>query len=125
MNNCSRRTAGRRRRRQEPLTLGVVRRYKYANKRRDQPAAISLDKTGIEIDHESITDIEDFQKAQQAQLQRAMYNARQTPFIPLITDIDYSVVLQSSQQQNDLFINVLNLINNIDKECSFFEQFKI
>jgi hypothetical protein len=72
----------------------------------------------IPIDIEILKDIQDFQ-------QMAMYNARQTPLIPLIANVDLSSLVEPSQQQDDLLMDVLTLINNIDSECSFFEQFKI
>jgi hypothetical protein len=53
-----------------------------------------------------------------------MYNARQTPLIPLIVDINLSLLAELSEQ-DDLLMNILTLSNNIDQECSFFEQFKI
>jgi len=83
----------------------------------------------IPIDIETLKDIQDFQQKQYQSLnknqQMAMYNARQTPLIPLIANIDLSSLDESSQQQDDLLMDVLTLINNIDNECSFFEQFKI
>jgi len=54
-----------------------------------------------------------------------MYNARQTPLIPLVADVDLSLLVESSQQQDHLLMDILTLINNIDDECSFFEQFQI
>jgi hypothetical protein len=72
----------------------------------------------IPIDIEILKDIQDFQ-------QMAMYNARQTPLIPLIANVDLSSLVEPSQQQDDLLMDVLTLVNNIDNECSFFEQFKI
>jgi hypothetical protein len=84
--------------------------------------ALSLDTSRIPVDLEPIMEIQNFQRAQS---QRAMYNARQTPLIPFITDIDRSVLVELSATPNDLLIDVLNLIANIDEECSFFEQFKI
>ena len=58
--------------------------------------------------------------------QRAMYNARQTLFIPLITDIDFSpYLLESPDEQNDLLTDILTLLNNSNEECSFFGQFSI
>ncbi len=83
----------------------------------------------IPIDIETLKDIQDFQQKQYQSLnknqQMAIYNARQTPLIPLIANIDLSSLDESSQQQDDLLMDVLTLINNIDSECSFFEQFKI
>ncbi len=72
----------------------------------------------IPIDIEILKDIQDFQ-------QMAMYNARQTPLIPLNANVDLSSLVEPSQQQDDLLMDVLTLVNNIDNECSFFEQFKI
>lgn len=57
--------------------------------------------------------------------QRAMYNARQTLLIPFIADMDFSSLVESSELQNDLLINILTLLKKSNEECSFFEQFKI
>ena len=53
---------------------------------------------------------------------RAMYNARQMPFIPLITKMDFS---ELSEQQNNLLVDILTLLNSSSEEFSFFEQFSI
>ena len=57
--------------------------------------------------------------------QRAMYNARQTLLIPFIADMDFSSLVESSELQNDLLINILTLLKKSNETCSFFEQFKI
>lgn len=54
-----------------------------------------------------------------------MYNARQTLLIPFIADMDFSSLVESSELQNDLLINILTLLKKSNEECSFFEQFKI
>jgi hypothetical protein len=54
-----------------------------------------------------------------------MYNARQTPLIPLITDVDLSLFVESFQQQDNLLMDVLTLIHSINEECNFYEQFKV
>jgi hypothetical protein len=76
-------------------------------------------------DNQRKLDGEDIQDKQFRMQQRAMYNARQTLFIPLITDIDFSLLIESSEQQNDLLMDILTLLNNSNEECSFFEQFSI
>lgn len=62
---------------------------------------------------------------EEAQLKRALYNSRQLPLIPFVIDIDYRSLLDLSQQQNDLLLHIVTLLNNIDEESSFFEQFKV
>ena len=59
------------------------------------------------------------------QEQRAMYNARQTLLIPFITDMDFSSLINPSELENHLLINILTLLKTSNEECSFFEQFQI
>lgn len=77
---------------------------------------------------EILDDIQKFQQrlSNEDQIQqRAMYNARQTPLIPLIADLDPSLLSELSEYNDDLVMKIINLINNTDEECSFFGQFKI
>ncbi len=89
-----------------------------------------LDTSKTPIDINILTEIQNLQDKQSHSLnqdeqfqiqQRAMYNARQTPLIPLITDLDFSLVSELSQQQTDIWMSVLTLLKNINEECCFFE----
>lgn len=121
----------RRRRGHHPLTLDTIRRYKNEIKRRNS----LQDNDRITIDIELLKDIESFQqgkiqekqvKLQQAKLQRSLYNAKQTPLIPFILDKDFPFLFESSSlPQNDLLFNILTVLNSVDEERTFFEQFRI
>ncbi len=89
-----------------------------------------LDTSKTPIDINILTEIQNFQDKQSHSLnqdeqfqiqQRAMYNARQTPLIPLITDLDFYIVSELSQQQMDIWMGVLTLIKNMNEESSFFQ----
>ncbi len=101
-------------RRHRQRKSSTTRRCRVSTKRNNQ-----LSTTQTNIDTELSKD-EEFRMQQ-----RAMYNARQTLFIPLITDIDFSPLLESSEEQNDLLTDILTLLNNSNEECSFFGQFSI
>ncbi|CAF2776671.1 unnamed protein product [Rotaria sp. Silwood2] len=103
-----------------PLTFDINHKSKDSNELKNQ---LSLNNNKINI--ESLKPIENIEqeenhvnnsdeqiKAQQAQLQRAIYNAKQTPLIPLIVDIDYRSLFDLSQQEYGLLINILNLLRN-------------
>lgn len=111
----------RNRRQRSSSTLGTLRRYKKPTKGQKYS-----DEKRTDIDTDLITNIESFQDEQLQIQQRAMYNARQTPLIPLLTDIDFSsLIAESSEIQNDLLTDILTLLSYSNEECSFFEQFKI
>ena len=110
------------------LTSSTNRRSRDAIKCKNQLRSHSVEKNVNKIDNESLKSIQNFQQEknllrtqqEQAQLQRAMYNARQTPLIPLITDIDFPCLFKPSEQQSDLLMNIVNLLDNINEQCSFF-----
>ncbi|CAF0960488.1 unnamed protein product [Rotaria sordida] len=122
-----------RRRRRVPVTFDITHQSKNSNEIKNQ---LNLNKN--KINNELLKPIENIEQEenhlnnsheqineQQAQLQRAIYNAKQTPLIPFIVDIDYHSLFDLSQQQNDLLTNILSLVHNVNEECSFFEQFRI
>lgn len=55
------------------------------------------------------------------QLNRALYNAKQAPLIPLIADMDIPLLLELPQRQ-DLLIDLQPLLRNIDEQFSLFEM---
>ncbi|CAF0886548.1 unnamed protein product [Rotaria sp. Silwood1] len=123
----------RHRHRRIPLTFDTTHISKDSNELKNQ-LIVNNKKINIESlkPIENITQEEDYLtksheqiKEEQAQLQRAIYNAKQTPLIPLIVDIDYHSLFNLSPQQNALLISIINLLRNISEECSFFEQFQI
>ncbi|UJR35604.1 hypothetical protein I4U23_028355 [Adineta vaga] len=59
-------------------------------------------------------------EARKAQLNRAVYNAKQAPLVPLITDLNFSEFVKSQNQQH-LLTNLYSLLNNCDEECSSFD----
>jgi len=50
-----------------------------------------------------------------AKLNRAVYNAKQAPLIPLITDINFSVLF-NLQQRHDVLIDLQPLLETIDEQ---------
>jgi len=50
-----------------------------------------------------------------AKLNRAVYNAKQAPLIPLITDINFSVLFDL-QQGHDVLIDFQPLLETIDEQ---------
>ncbi|CAF0994596.1 unnamed protein product [Adineta ricciae] len=54
-------------------------------------------------------------EARKAQLNRAVYNAKQAPLIPLITDLNFSTFLQPEEQEN-LLEHVYSLLENTCQE---------
>ncbi len=99
----------RRHRRHTPSTLSTIPRYKKVTKHKNQLKTTEIDNIQTHSSNQ----------------RRAMYNARQTPLIPLIVDINLSLLDEFSQQQDDLLMDIVILLKNIHEECSFFEQFKI
>ena len=51
-----------------------------------------------------------------AQLNRAVYNAKQAALVPLITDMNISLFFPSQDQKN-LLIDFYSLLQNIDEQC--------
>jgi hypothetical protein len=51
-----------------------------------------------------------------AQLNRAVYNAKQAPLIPFITDINLPIFF-GLQERHDLLIDLQPLLKSIDEDC--------
>ncbi len=51
-----------------------------------------------------------------AQLNRAVYNAKQAALVPLITDMNIPVFFKPQEQQ-DRLIDLYLLLQNIDEQC--------
>ncbi|CAF3733460.1 unnamed protein product [Rotaria socialis] len=52
-----------------------------------------------------------------AYLNRAVYNAKQAPLIPLITGIDIPIIFEP-QERHDLMIDLRPLLEMLDEQCS-------
>lgn len=109
---------------QSSLALATFYRYKEAAERKYRLEKLKVESKALKYVQETDQDSSDEDKQQQI-LKRALYNARQTPLIPLIADLDFLSLSELSDQQDSLLAHIFSLINNNDEECSFYEQFQI
>jgi hypothetical protein len=71
------------------------------------------EKTHLEERHKKLEE-------HKAQLNRAVYNAKQTPLIPFITDMNIPLFFES-QHGHDLLIDLQPLLETIDEDINLFE----
>jgi hypothetical protein len=134
-----------RHRRNASQTLATGRRSKYdtlpdeeAAKReirraKNRLAARELKKTRDQIELDLIKQIQNLEEEKiyleeqhkgleehKAHLNRAIYNAKQTPLIPLVVDMNIPLILESPHGQ-DLLIDLQPLLDIIDEDMNFFD----
>ena len=68
----------------------------------------------LEQERESLEKQQRLLEDQKAKLSRAIYNAKQAPLIPLITNIDVPVMF-AANSQHDLLVDIRSLIKEIDE----------
>ncbi|CAF0758558.1 unnamed protein product [Rotaria sp. Silwood1] len=76
-----------------------------------------------ELEHEQKCLEEQHKKLEdrKAQLTRAVYNAKQTPLIPLITDMNIPILF-GPQERRDLLIDLQPLLKILDEKCYMSEK---
>ncbi|CAF0729701.1 unnamed protein product [Rotaria sordida] len=95
---------------------------RHLKRTRDQIESDLL-QTIKELEHEQHC-LEDQHKKleeRKAQLTRAVYNAKQTPFIPLVTDMNIPILF-GPQQRRDLLIDLQPLLKTLDETCSMSDN---
>ncbi|CAF2380101.1 unnamed protein product [Rotaria sp. Silwood2] len=95
---------------------------RHLKRTRDQIESDLLE-TIKELEHEQKCLEEQHKKLEErkAQLNRAVYNAKQAPFIPLITDINIPILF-GPQKRRDLLIDLQPLLKNLDEKCSMSDN---
>ena len=95
-----------------------------ARREKNRLAARELKKTRDNIESELIRQVDELEEEhlevprsvledQKAKLNRAIYNAKQAPLVPLIANIGVPVMFPVNQQQ-DVLVDLRSLINDMD-----------